>query len=97
MALTIEQVRELKLPPSMEAKRKSPTYAAYVRKYGTTDCWELEALEPATLAEILTSAIEEVIDTSLFNQEIRAEQDDAAKLFAVRKQCASFFKSLRLD
>ena len=79
----------------MDAKTGSPTYAAYVEKYGTTDAWELEALAPADLVDVLTKAIDEVIDIELFNQEVGAEQADAAKLVAIQEQCAAFFKSLR--
>ena len=44
---------------------------------------------------ILTHAIEEVIDVDLFNQELGAEQSDAAKLVAIQERCAAFFKSFR--
>ena len=44
---------------------------------------------------ILTHAIHEVIDVDLFNQELGAEQADAAKLVAIQERCAAFFKSFR--
>jgi hypothetical protein len=92
----MDQVREFDLTPSMDAKKGSPTYCAYVEKYGTDNAWELEALAPADLVDVLTNAIDEVIDISLFNQEVRAEESDAAKLVAIQEQCAAFFKSLRI-
>jgi hypothetical protein len=49
-------------------------------------------MAPADLATELTLAIEEVIDIDLFNQELRAEQADAAKLIAIRERCAEFFQ-----
>lgn len=97
VALTIDQVEDFDLTPSMDAKEKSPTYDAYVAKYDTTDAWELEALAPADLVKVLTHAIEEVIDIDLFNQEVGAEQADAAKLVAMQEQCAAFFKSFRFE
>ena len=48
----------------MDAKEKSPTYGAYVEKYATTDAWELEALAPGDLVDVLTNAIDEMIDIS---------------------------------
>ena len=97
VALTIDQVWDFDLTPSMEAKKKSPTYDAYVRKYGTTNAWELEAVTPGNLVDLLTNAIDEVIDTDLFNQELAAERADEAKLVAIQEQCMAFFKSLRLN
>ena len=95
VALTIDQVRDFDLTPSMDAKKKSPTYDAYVRKDGTTDAWELEALAPSDLVDVLRNAIDEVIDIDLFNMELGAEQADAAKLAAIQMRCAAFFKSFR--
>ena len=95
-ALNIGQVREYALEPSMDAKASSPTYQTFVDRYGITDAYELEALEPADLADILTNAIEEMIDRTLFNQELQAEERDSAKLLAIREQTAKFFENLRL-
>src|SRR5262249_13205879 len=53
VALTIEQVTEFGLAPSMEAKESSPTYQAFVDTYGITDAYELEAMDPADLADTL--------------------------------------------
>ena len=97
VALTIAQVQEFSLTPSMEAKDTSPTYAAFVRKYGITDAYELEAMEPVDLAATLTKAIDEVLDIELFNQEVAAEEADSAKIIAVQQQAEQFFKSLNLD
>jgi hypothetical protein len=49
VALTIDQVEEFSLEPSMEAKDTSPTYRAFVDKYGITAAYELEAMNPVTL------------------------------------------------
>ena len=97
VALTIEQVQNFDLTPSMDAKEKSPTYATYVERYGTTDAWELEALAPADLVDVLIKAIDEVIDIDLFNQELGVEQNDAAKVVVIQEQCATFFRSLRIE
>ena len=96
VALTIDQVEHYELTPSMEAKTTSPTYSTFVDRYGITDAYELEAMEPSDLAAELTNAIEEVLDIDLFNMEVKAEQADAAKLVAVQEHCAAFFKSLTI-
>jgi hypothetical protein len=85
------------LEPSMEAKHTSPTYDAFVQKYGITDAYELEAMEPADLAETLKSAIEEVLDLDLYNQELAAEQADSVQIIAVQEQVVRFLQSLNLS
>jgi hypothetical protein len=96
VALTIEQIEEFDLEPSMEAKESSPTYQSFVDKYGITDAYELEALDPGDLANILSEAIEGVLDIDLYNQELEAEENDSAHIIAVQQQTAEFFKSLKL-
>jgi hypothetical protein len=95
--LTIDQVEEFHLEPSMEAKDSSPTYGGFVEKYGITSAYELEAFDPADLAEVLESGIEEVLDIDAYNCEIEAEEADSAHIIAVREQVETFLKSLKLD
>jgi hypothetical protein len=97
VALTIDQVREFNLTPSMEAKDTSPTYTTFIEKYTISDAYELEAFQPPQLAETLSKAIEDVIDLELYNQELAAEEVDSARIIAVRGQIETFLKSLSLD
>lgn len=55
LALTIAQVRRLKLPPN-PAKETDIRFAKYVEKYGP-DSWELDALEPDHLARLVREAV----------------------------------------
>jgi hypothetical protein len=80
----------------MEAKDTSPTYTAFVDRYGITDAYELEAMEPSDLAVSLTAAIDEVIDIDAFNGEVAKEQADSQQIVGVKKQAREFFKSLKL-
>jgi hypothetical protein len=96
VALTIDQVDEFGLEPSMEAKESSPTYEAFVEKYGITDAYELEAMDPGDLADSLRDAIKDVLDIDLYNQELEAEEKDSAQIIAVQQQSAEFFKTLKL-
>ena len=79
VALTKDQVLERSLPPSMDAKTTSANYKKFVAKYGT-DAYELEALQPADLQEILREAILSVMDLELFNLEVDREREDAAEI-----------------
>jgi ParB-like nuclease family protein len=96
VALTIEQVTEFGLAPSMEAKDTSPTYQIFVDTYGVTDAYELEAMDPADLARTLEIAIKDVLDIDLYNQELAAEEADSRRIIAVQKQATKFFKSLNV-
>ena len=80
----------------MEAKDSSPTYESFVAKYGISTAYELEAMEPADLAQTLEKAIQNVLDLNLYNQELAAEEADSAQIIAVREQAEAFLKSLNL-
>jgi hypothetical protein len=97
VALTMNQVERYNLEPSMEAKDTSPTYDAFVARYGITEAYELEAMEPSDLAATLESAINDVLDIDLYNQELAAEEADSAHIIAVRERAEEFFKSLHLE
>jgi hypothetical protein len=60
IALTSEQVADL---PSFPAKDKKgdPRYAWFVKHFGKT-CWELDALDPNNLRDIVEQAIENEIE-----------------------------------
>jgi ParB/Sulfiredoxin domain len=85
-ALSMKQVRALKLPTKYErAKKKSSNYKRYVEDYGTDFVWELEAVAPKILQKLLTQAIDGVIDKAAFNAEVAQERADAAHNAAVRE------------
>jgi hypothetical protein len=85
-ALTMKQVDTLKLPKKYErAKTGSTNYKRYLEAYHTDFVWELEALKPKVLQGLLTAAIDGVIDRKAFNDEVDAEQADAAHNAGVRE------------
>lgn len=81
-----------------EAKVSSSRYKDFVERFGKS-VYELESLKPEKLQEILAEAIDSVMDRKLFNQELKAEKDDAAYLQAVRKKirddCLSWLEDER--
>jgi hypothetical protein len=87
VALTADQVRRFNLPPQMLAKETSVNYAKFVEKYGE-NVFELEAVPPRTLQQLITEAIDSVIDRTLFNQELDQEKSDAAELGNLRARIA---------
>jgi hypothetical protein len=85
VALTGDQVNTLTLPPAMKAKKTSVNYAKFHAKYGD-DVFELEAVPPAKLQEILEDAIDRVIDIDAFNAELEHEEQDAEFLENTRRR-----------
>lgn len=59
IALDIDQVRARNLIPN-PAKVQDPRAVGYIREFGT-DCWELDAIEPAELVQIIQDAVNEQI------------------------------------
>ena len=66
IALGIEQVRELALPPN-PTKKADPRAREYTTKYGD-ECWELDAVPPDTLAQWVRDAVEREIDSSAWRE-----------------------------
>lgn len=66
LALTREQIDQHSLP-SFSAKKKSPRYASYVEKHGT-ECWELDALPPDILKELVESETAKHFDLKVFRK-----------------------------
>jgi len=83
VALTAEQVKQYQLPARMTAKASSSRYGAFVEQHGE-EVWEVEGLPPETLQEILTRAVEGVLDLDAYNAEVTAEEADAGFLEAQR-------------
>jgi hypothetical protein len=84
VALTREQVVEHKLPPQMVAKTTSVHHAKFTAKHGD-NVFELEALAPETLQQIVREAVDSVLDIEAFNAELEAEKSDSVFLEGVRQ------------
>jgi hypothetical protein len=54
IALNMSQVQRYAPPPNF-AKETDSRYAAYVQRFGTTDCCELDALPPTVIRSGATS------------------------------------------
>lgn len=96
-ALTREQTQQLKLPTALKAKPKSPNYKKFVDANGSDDCWEVEALAPEQLQDIVRETLNGLIDVDRFNEEIDQEKRDAAHLAATRKAITKSLGDLSID
>ena len=72
IALTMEQIEDQQPPPN-PAKTTDTRYESYLNEFGE-ESWELDALEPAFIDQLITNHIEEHIDESYHNR--RTEEND---------------------
>lgn len=79
IAITMAQARQYKAPPNV-AKRTDSRFKEYVRQCGTTDCWEVDALPPNVLQQLITDAFEQVIDDDKMQAIKDQEEEDKLQL-----------------
>ena len=80
LALTMDQVKEHQPPPN-PTKTADSRAESYIDEFGT-ECWELDALDPATLDSLVDDAIEDRIDLGLFEERKGAEEAGRASIRA---------------
>ncbi len=78
IGLTMEQIKKFNPPPN-PAKLKDPRGTGYIKKYGNV-AWEVDALNPETLLELVKENVEELININLFNKQLKKEEKDKEKL-----------------
>lgn len=74
VALTMEQIQQYNLPPN-PAKTSDPRARGYIEEHGSSS-WELDALPPDVLVNMLNSAIGEHIDMQKYNAVIEKEEEE---------------------
>ena len=83
VALTIGHVATEHLPSfAAEEKKRDPRFAWYVRRYGRR-CWELDALNPVILRDVVESAIRERLDLDAWNRAAHAEEAERESLVTI--------------
>lgn len=78
IGLTMEQIKEFNPPPN-PAKITDPRAKWYFEKYGKTS-WEVDALNPKVLHQLVKENVEGLINLSLFKKQIKKEEEDKKKL-----------------
>jgi hypothetical protein len=80
LALTFEQVQEYNLPKNF-AKEKDSRFKAYKKQYGDKS-WEVDALRPDVMAEIIGTEICRYLNKPLFDEMIDEEDHEKEHLRA---------------
>jgi hypothetical protein len=83
IALNMDQIEEFNPPPN-PAKITDSRSGPYIELYGTSS-WELDAIEPATLSQLIADTVENYIDEDAMAQ-ARDRQDDARADIAILAQ-----------
>jgi hypothetical protein len=72
LALNWDQIEQYNPPPN-PAKITDSRAKGYIREYGVSS-WELDALRPELLVELLTDEIGRIVDKDLFNERLAEEE-----------------------
>ncbi|MCF6277326.1 MAG: hypothetical protein L3J16_01040 [Anaerolineales bacterium] len=78
IALNMDQVEAWR-PPKNPAKKKDSRFAAYAKKYGKSS-WELDAVEPNTLARLVRETVTGLIDADVWQRVAEEEAQMRAEL-----------------
>lgn len=78
IGLTMEQIKKYNPPPN-PAKITDPRAKWYISEFGETS-WEVDALTPEVLHQLVKDNVEELIDMDMFNDKILDEEKDKEKL-----------------
>lgn len=93
IALNMPQIRRYNPPPN-PAKTTDSRFADYQAKYGD-ESWELDALEPAVLVDLITRAVLEFRDEKLWNASVGLEDRGRRTLQSVAENFAEVVAFLR--
>lgn len=90
IALTMEQINELNPPPN-PAKTTDSRYESYIANYGT-ESWELDALEPQYLVDLITDEIESYRDYALWEVAYNQQEEERKQIEDVINRWDDLFK-----
>jgi hypothetical protein len=87
LALNMDQIDRYRPPPNF-AKESDTRYTAYAEIFGA-ECWELDALDPAVVTQLIRSEVEGMIDAEVWNAAKDEEAANRALLEATSGNWAS--------
>jgi hypothetical protein len=84
LALNWDQVQQWQ-PPENPAKETDARFKTYRDEFGES-CWELDAVEPAQLADLVREAVMARQDVNIFDEAMEIEDEGRAELADFVKQ-----------
>jgi len=82
IALNMDHVERYRPPPNF-AKEGDTRTSGYVERFGTEECWELDALSPTVIADLVRSEIRPLIDVDCWEEAIANEERGREQLRAI--------------
>jgi hypothetical protein len=92
IALNMEQTRGL---PANFVKEKDTRTGGYRQRFGTDECWELDALSPTLIADLIHTEIESLIEPKAWAEALAHEQRGRKLLGAAAGNWTKVEKLLR--
>lgn len=81
VALTMDQIDEFNPPPN-PTKITDARSGGYIQRFGH-ECWELDALQPQVITDLIQDEVTAFMDKTLFNEVAAREQKDKADIRAI--------------
>lgn len=78
IALNMDQIEELN-PPSDPAKLTDSRAADYIERFGY-ESWELDALDPAYLDDLISRAVEIHLDREMYDERVERQEKERGRL-----------------
>ena len=93
IALNMDQVTA-HAPPPNPTKLTDSRAEGYIARYGD-ESWELDALDPATLNELIQDAIREYLDQDLFDERVDQEEDERREIMTISTSWSDISEGLK--
>lgn len=84
IGLTMAQIKKYNPPPN-PAKITDPRAKEYIRNYGQKS-WEVDALNPKTLNELVKKNVESRIDMDKYEEQVQQEEEDKEELRGIAQK-----------
>ncbi len=81
LALNMPQVEQYDPPPN-PAKTSDSRFESYISRYGD-ESWELDALEPSVLSELVRDRVRSLRDETIWNEDVERQQEARRQLTAI--------------
>jgi hypothetical protein len=85
LALNMDQIEQWN-PPPQPAKMTDSRYKRYVQETGRRQSWELDALEPTTLAQLVQDAINRLRNSQLWTETVTRQEEERKLLTSASSQ-----------
>jgi len=92
LALNWDQIEQYRPPPNF-AKTTDSRAAAYIAEFGN-DSWELDAMEPQVLADLVRNAIDTIRDQDIWDEDEDRKREEKAQLRQVYQNWEEIIESL---